>query len=119
MAVATRQFVTNNLASSWPASARGERKQIYVQNGVGTPGLVGSACTRLVNAGYELAGSGNANSFNFPKSKVLVFDHTVASAQLGDAVARSLGLPAADVAVSTNGGNVADVVVILGKDYKP
>ena len=118
-AVAARQFVTANLAASWPTSARGQRKQVYVQNGVGTPGLVGSACTRLVNAGYALAGSGNARTFDFPTSKVLVFDRTVASAQLGNAVARTLQLPTSDVAVSTNGGNVADVVVILGKDYKP
>jgi hypothetical protein len=102
-----------------PASARGERKRVFVQNGVGTPGLVITACNKLVDAGYAFAGSGNASDFNHATSKVLVFDRSVASAELGNAVARSLRLPTSDVAVSTQGQNVADVLVILGKDYKP
>lgn len=118
-AAQTKTFVTANLGASLPASARVERKRVLVQNGVGTPGLVGSACTRLVAAGYAFAGSGNASHFGFTRSKVLVFDHSVASAQLGDAVARTLRLPVGDVAVSSEGQNVADVLVILGKDYKP
>jgi hypothetical protein len=116
---AARQFVNDNLAASWPASARTERKRVLVQNGVGTPGLVGSACTKLVDAGYVIAGTGNATHLGFDTSKVLVFDSSVESAQLGNAVARALRLPTEDVAVSTNGQNVADVLVILGKDYKP
>jgi hypothetical protein len=116
---ATKQFVDANLAASLPASARGERKRVFVQNGVGTPGLVITACNKLVDAGYAFAGSGNASEFGHATSKVLVFDSSVASAKLGNAVARSLRLPVGDVAVSTQGQNVADVIVILGKDYKP
>jgi hypothetical protein len=115
----TKQFVEANLGASLPASARGERKRVFVQNGVGTPGLVTTACTRLVEAGYAFAGSGNATEFGHETSKVLVFDRSLASARLGNDVARTLRLPVKDVAVSTEGQNVADVVVILGKDYKP
>jgi hypothetical protein len=115
----TKQFVEANLGASLPASARGERKRVFVQNGVGTPGLVTTACTRLVEAGYAFAGSGNATEFGHETSKVLVFDRSLASARLGNEVARTLRLPVKDVAVSTEGQNVADVVVILGKDYKP
>lgn len=116
---ATKQFVEANLGASLPASARGERKRVFVQNGVGTPGLVITACNRLVDAGYAFAGSGNASEFRHTTSKVLVFDSSVAAAQLGNEVARTLRLPTKDVAVSTQGQNVADVIVILGKDYKP
>jgi anionic cell wall polymer biosynthesis LytR-Cps2A-Psr (LCP) family protein len=115
----TRTFVTSNLGASLPASARVTRKRVFVQNGVGTPGLVGSACTKLVAAGYAFAGSGNASHFGYTQSRVLVFDHSVASAELGDAIARALRLPPGDVAVSDAGQNVADALVILGKDYKP
>ena len=118
-AAPTQQFVTSNLAASLPASARSARKRVFVQNGVGTPGLVGSACTKLVGAGFVFAGSGNADHFGYAKSMVLVFDHSVATAQVGDSVARALRLPLADVEVSSAGQNVADVLVILGKDYKP
>jgi anionic cell wall polymer biosynthesis LytR-Cps2A-Psr (LCP) family protein len=113
----THALVLSNLAESLPASARQPRKRILLQNGVGTPGLVGPACQRLVAAGYLVVGSGNANSFNFNQSKVLVFNSSVATAQLGDKVAQTLRLSTDDVEVSTEPQNVADVIVILGKDY--
>jgi anionic cell wall polymer biosynthesis LytR-Cps2A-Psr (LCP) family protein len=115
----TTSFVDANLAASLPTSARTARKRVFVQNGVGTPGLAVTACSRLVKAGYAFAGSGNAPTFGYLTSKVLVFDHSVASAELGNSVASALRLPESDVAVSSTGQNVADVLVILGKDYKP
>ena len=115
----TTSFVNANLSASLPASARTPHKRVFVQNGVGTPGLAVTACSRLVKAGFAFAGSGNAPSFDYQTSKVLVFDHSVASAELGNNVARVLRLPESDVAVSGTGQNVADVLVILGKDYKP
>ena len=114
----TASYVQANLLASLPASARVARKRVFVQNGVGTPGLAVSACDRLIKAGFEFAGSGNANSFNFKTSKVLVPDGSVASAQLGDSIAQALGLSSDDVAISSEGQNIADVIVILGKDYK-
>ncbi|HET7312512.1 MAG TPA: LCP family protein [Mycobacteriales bacterium] len=114
----THALVLSNLGASLPASARVPRKRILLQNGVGTPGLVGPACQRLVAAGYTIVGSGNANSFDFNQSKVLVFDNSIASAQLGDRVAQTLRLSTDDVAVSNEGQNVADVIVILGKDFR-
>ena len=112
-------FVKANLSASLPASARIPHKQVFVQNGVGTPGLVASACDKLVQAGFAFAGSGNAPTFNNPRSTVLVFDRSVATAELGNSVARALKLPLDDVRVKDNAQNVADVLVILGKDYKP
>ena len=114
----THTFVLSNLGASLPASARVPRTRVLLQNGVGTPGLVGPACQRLVAAGYTVVGSGNANSFDFVQSKVLVFDSSVATAELGNRVARTLRLPSDDVAVSNEGQNVADVIVILGKDFR-
>jgi len=72
----------------------------------------------LVGAGYTVVGSGNASTFDFNESKVLVFDSSVASAELGNRVAATLRLPSGDVAVSDQGQNVADVIVILGKDFR-
>jgi len=112
-------FVNANLAASLPASARIARKSVFIQNGIGTPGLAASACDKLLKAGFAFAGSGNAQTFSNKPSLVLVFDHSVASARVGDSVARALGLPVGDVRVQDLGQNVADVFVILGKDYKP
>jgi hypothetical protein len=115
----TTDFVNANLSRSLPSSAGQPKKRVFVQNGVGTPGLVGTACAKLTAAGYAFAGSGNAPHFGFARSKVLIFDNSVPAAQLGDAVAGTLSLPNSDVAVSPAGQNTADVLVILGKDYHP
>lgn len=115
---ATTRLVSSNLGDSWPEAARHPRVRVFVQNGVGTPGLVDAACSRLTARGFAFAGSGNASQFGFTTSKVLVFDSTVAAAQVGNRVAAALRLPASDVEVSSQGQNVADVVVILGKDFK-
>jgi len=112
-------LVKQQLAASLPASAGQKHSTVLLQNGTGQPGLVATACDRLLPAGYGFAGSGNAPNFNYAKSQVIVFDTTVAAARVGDDVARRLGLPLADVVASTQGQNVADVVVILGRDYRP
>ncbi len=118
-ATRARQLAQTQFAQSIPAGAATQPNHVFVENGVGSPGLVESACDRLVYAGFAFAGSGNAPSFTFATSKVLVFEPTPAAADLGARVARALGLPSQDVVVSTRGQNVADVVVILGRDYKP
>lgn len=116
---ATLKFVDANLSASLPTTSRSEQKRVLIQNGVGTPGLAVSACDKLVKAGFAFAGSGNADSFNYKKSAVVVFDRSVAAAELGNSVARALGLPVGDVREQDSGQNVADVIVILGRDYKP
>ena len=112
-------LVQQQLGPSLPSRSTLKHKTVLIENGAGTPGLVQSACDRLLPAGYSFGGSGNAPNFNYAKSQVIVFDTTVAAARLGDDVARLLRLPTADVVASTQGQNVADVVVILGRDYKP
>jgi LytR cell envelope-related transcriptional attenuator/cell envelope-related transcriptional attenuator-like protein len=115
----TKSLVSSNLAESWPTAARGSQTQVLIQNGVGTPGLSGSACSRLVSAGFKVVGSGNADKFGYKTSKVLVFDSSIPSAELGARVARALHVSDNDVEVSDQPQSVADVIVILGKDYRP
>ncbi len=118
-AARVRQLAQTQFAASIPAGGSSQPNRVFIQNGVGRPGLVESACDRLVHAGFAFAGSGNAPSFNYPASLVLVDESTPAAADLGQRVAAVLGLPAGDVKVAGRGQNVADVQVILGGDYKP
>jgi hypothetical protein len=48
----------------------------------------------------------------------LIFGTTAAEIERGHAVAAALGLPASDVKVSEQRITVADVVVIIGVDYR-
>ena len=93
--------------------------RVLVQNGVGTPGLVDKARTRLVDAGFRFVNGGNAPEFGEPKSVVAIPDGTQASVERGAAVAAALGLPAEAVGVSGQGQSVAEVIVVLGRDFRP
>jgi hypothetical protein len=90
-----------------------------VQNGVGTPGLGSSARDRLVADGFTYVAGGNAAQFGTPKSLVLITESTADKRAEGAAIAAALGLPETAVRLTSQGQSVADVVVVLGKDYNP
>jgi hypothetical protein len=118
-----KTLVSAQLAKSLPSDDVSKRPTVLIQNGVGRPGLVESACNRLLPAGFRFAGSGNAQTFDHKTTQIFVFpstpDDLVRVTRDGDRVADLLRLPRSDVVASNQGNNVADLVVILGRDYKP
>ncbi len=92
---------------------------VELENGLGTPGLVPAACRALQAAGMTPLSGGNASTFGKGNSEIDVGASTVADAREGDRVAAALKLPNSDVKVSPVGQTVADVIVVLGNDYKP
>lgn len=107
------------LADSLPPNAGGDQITVLVQNGVGTPLLEQKAADKLRDEGYDFYNGGNANEFGRKQTLVLVPDSTEASLALGASVAETLGVPQSSVQVSNLGQSVADVVVVLGADFKP
>jgi hypothetical protein len=112
-------YVKLNFAGSLPKTSAAGPITALVQNGVGTPGLDETARIKLTAAGISYIGGNNASSFDNPTSSVLIADDTDASRAKGTAVAKALGLPTSDLKITGQGQNVADVVVVLGADYKP
>ncbi len=115
---AAQQLVDELLAQSVPPGARTEGNRVLVLNGVGTPGLGESVRAKLVPAGFVYVGSRNAGSFNQCCTQVLVKDATAEGGALGARVAAALGVPATSVKSSDQIGSIADVVVIVGKDFR-
>jgi hypothetical protein len=115
----TTQLVENTLKRSLPAVTPGHRISVQLRNGVGTPGLVATACPKLAAAGLVYAGQGNAATFNNPHSEVQIGSDSATDRAWGATVAHALGLPPGDVRLAQLGQDDADVVVILGKDYPP
>ena len=107
------------LADSLPPDAGGDQITVYVQNGVGTPGLGQEAAALLRNAGYDYFPGGNANAFGREATLILIPDGGEASRALGADVAETLGVPDSAVQVSDQGSTIADVIVILGEDFQP
>ncbi|HVT22399.1 MAG TPA: LCP family protein [Mycobacteriales bacterium] len=110
-------LVEHRLADSLPENANKQHASVFVLNGVGIPGLAGTACSRLASHGFTYAGSGNAPTFSNARSQVDIFRDS--DADQGRALAKALGLPASDVRRSVVNQSVARYVVILGSDYKP
>ncbi len=116
-ATGIKQLVSTRLSNSVPSSANSQHASVYLLNGLGVPGLVGTACSRLARSGFTYVGSGNRPTFSNARSEVDIFRDS--DADQGRTLARALGLPASDVRRSTVNQSVARYVVILGSDYKP
>ncbi|TLM80489.1 MAG: LytR family transcriptional regulator [Actinobacteria bacterium] len=111
------EAVADLLAKWWdvtPESAA-ERVRIIVYNGAGVPGIGGVAAKQLIKAGFRVVSTGNADNFNYRETIITV---ETADAKPGEDVRRALGgVGKVSQRESTQG--VADVIVIIGKDYKP
>lgn len=116
---ADRELVDNLLSQSIPPGARKTGNRVLVLNGVGTPGLGDKVRAKLIPAGFVFIGSRNAPRFGFAKTIVLVPDATEAAVAVGRQVARAIGVPSSSVQTTDEIGTIADVVIIVGADFKP
>jgi hypothetical protein len=112
------------LASMFAASLLKDRTgdvvRVLVENGVGTPDLVTAARTKLVKDGFQFITGGNAAELSDTHpSVVLIEDGSDKSQARGARVAKSLGLPASSIQINPRGQTVADIIVILGADFRP
>ncbi len=114
---AAATLVQARLAGAAIAVPAGGRLRVLVQNGDGAPGLGDEARSRLVAAGLQYVGGGNVDGFGVDESVVLLPDGTSVSRARGLAVTRALGLSEAALRISDSSPTVADVVVVLGRDF--
>ena len=111
-------LVDRLLAASVPEGVREGGNRVLVLNGVGTPGLGEAVRAKLTPAGFVFVGSRNAAQFGYATTQVLVPEATPEGQQLGARVAEALGVPASSV-VTQDFGTVADVIVLVGADFRP
>lgn len=88
--------------------------RVIVYNGVGTPGIAGMAAQELIAAGMRIVGTKNADRFDYPSTLIVVQDSDLTQ---GDKVKDVLGT--GQVVDQPSEQDVADVIVIIGRDYKP
>ena len=106
------------LADSVPPGVREGGNRVLVLNGVGTPGLGEAVRAKIVPAGFVFVDSRNAPQFGYAQTQILVRESTPEAQALGERVAKALGVPATSVG-RQDFGTVADVVVLVGADFKP
>jgi hypothetical protein len=118
-AAQVQALIDSNLAASVPVSGFGRDNRVLIQNGVGTAAISRTVSKKLLPAGFRVVGSGNADNFDYQKTVVLIFDDSAKSVAVGERVAEVLGVPEGAVQISTVEQTTADVIVIVGADYKP
>jgi anionic cell wall polymer biosynthesis LytR-Cps2A-Psr (LCP) family protein len=114
---ATRALVDRLLAQSVPPGARQTGNRVLVLNGVGTPGIGEKVRGRIVPAGFVFVASRNNASFGIPKTRVLVKEATPEAQAVGEKLAKALGVPLDSVQTAELGA-IADLVVVVGADFK-
>ncbi|MDO9107692.1 MAG: LytR C-terminal domain-containing protein [Coriobacteriia bacterium] len=88
--------------------------RVIIYNGAGVPGIAGLAAQQLIRAGYRVVDTKNADTFGYATTKVIVQNGSLSSA---DGVVKTLG--AGDISQKPADQQVADIIVIIGKDYVP
>ena len=113
-------MVKQYFSGSVPPGRVAGRNRVIVLNGTGALGLGQSARERLTSHGLVFVRSANQPGFGYKDkpSVVLVPDATPESMAAGNRVASALGLPLSDVETATVDTTAADVLTILGSDYK-
>lgn len=88
--------------------------RVIIYNGVGTPGIAGAAAQQLITAGLRVVDTRNADRFDYDTTMVVVQS---GSPEQGEQVRAALGV--GEVVDQPSDQDVADVVVIIGRDYVP
>jgi len=111
-----RAQVADLLKSWWGVDASQAAKvtRVIVYNGAGIPGIAGEAAQQLIRNGFRVVDTKNADGFDYKTTKVVVQDGPL---KQGQEIVRVLGVGTAISKPSDQ--DVADVIVIIGKDYKP
>ena len=111
-----RAEVADLLKSWWgvDASKAATVTRVILYNGAGVPGVAGEAAQQLIRGGFRVVDTKNADNFNYVATKIVVQRGDV---KRGEEIVRVLGVGTVEQKPSDQ--DVADVIVIIGKDYQP
>ncbi len=88
--------------------------RVIIYNGAGTPGIAGIAAQQLIAAGMRVVDTKNADRFDYDTTLVVVQSGV---AEQGEQVLAALGT--GEIVNKPSDQDVADVIVIIGRDYVP
>lgn len=88
--------------------------RVIIYNGAGTPGVAGDAARQLIEAGMRVVDTKNADRFDYQSTLIVVQDGERAQ---GEQVRTALGV--GEIVEKPSQQDIADVIIIVGKDYRP
>lgn len=104
-----------DLLYSWWGVKLGSGEQpmrIILYNGAGKPGIAGVAANALIKAGFQVVSTSNADKFDYATTQVILY-----SGDPADAIRIRDILGTGQVSRKTADQDIADVIVIIGRDY--
>ena len=110
-------LVEQELAASVPSGAGESGRRLQVLNGNGTPGIGSAVADALQPAGFRLVETGNAASFDVPRTRIIVYEDSPEQLAVARKVQQLLGV--GEIEVSEVPVSVVDVTVIVGQDFPP
>ena len=109
-------LVRSSFAGSVPYGVTiGSRVRVQLLNGNGSPEIGTRAASLLVPAGLRIEFTGNADNFRYASTKIVIYGDDARSIAVGQEIRNLLGV--GTVAVGARQQTVADVTVVLGKDF--
>lgn len=98
-----------------PAGGSGAVARVEVLNGSGIYGLAKAAADRLQQSGYTVTSTGNAPSFDYASSQIIVHNEKASAVEIAQLVGAS-DIRTDDAGKAATDG--VDITVIIGKDYR-
>lgn len=86
--------------------------RVIIYNGAGTPGIAGEAARQMIAAGMRVVDTKNADRFDYDTTMIVVQDGDL---EQGEQVKAALGT--GEIVDKPSEQDVADVIVIIGRDY--
>jgi len=88
--------------------------RVIIYNGAGLPGVAGQAAQQLIREGFRVIDTKNADRFDYKQTKVIVQAGPLTAGHQIAAV-----LDVGQVVDQRADQRIADVIVIIGQDYRP
>lgn len=106
-------LVRSLLAESMPPDGPGRGTRVQVLNGNGEPESGLAVADLLVPVGFRIADTGNAKSFDFRRTKIVVYRE--ADVPVAQRIRELLGV--GTIEISNTQQTIVDVTVVVGRDF--
>lgn len=96
--------------------ARQSSFRIRVLNGIGTPAVATEVSKKLVDSGYRVIDTKNADSFNYTETQLIIYSNKASDLAMVNRVKTLLGV--GKVVINNLPQDVADLTIVIGADYQ-
>ena len=107
------ELVQSLLAASLPPDGPGRGARVQILNGNGEPEVGLGVADRLLPAGFRIADTGNARSFDFVRTRIVVYRE--ADIPIAQRIRALLGV--GSIEISRTQQTIVDVTVVVGRDF--